>query len=181
MSTELRESIALPDGVTATVSGDGFTIKGKKGEIHRRVDNPNITITAAGKELVFTATPVNKRNKTVLQTSAAHARNMVRGAQEGHLYKLKICSGHFPMNVAVSGSEFVIKNFLGEKSPRKLTIRQGVSVKVQGVEVVVEAADKELAGMTAAAIEQVTKIANRDRRVFQDGIYITVKDGKEVI
>lgn len=181
MSTELRESIVLPDGVTAAVTVDGFSVKGKKGEIHRRVDNPNIAITVTDKDLVFTAKPVNKRNKTVLQTSAAHARNMVRGAQEGHRYKLKICSGHFPMNVAVAGNEFVIKNFLGEKSPRKFTIRQGVAVKVEGMEVFVEAADKELAGMTAAAIEQVTKISNRDRRVFQDGIYITVKDGKEII
>src|SRR3989344_5370974 len=150
MSTELRTVLPIPRGATATDTHDGFVIEGQ--------------------ELVFTATRAKKPQKTIMNTLVAHAKNMLRGVQEGHLYKLKICSGHFPMNVVVSGNEFVIKNFLGEKFPRKITLKPGVAVKVAGTEVTVEAPDKELAGLTAAAIEQLTKIANRDRRVFQDGI-----------
>ena len=29
---------------------------------------------------------------------------MIRGVSEGHVYKMKICSGHFPMNVSLSGN-----------------------------------------------------------------------------
>ncbi|HLC66495.1 MAG TPA: 50S ribosomal protein L6 [Candidatus Nanoarchaeia archaeon] len=183
MSTNrtLREVIPLPQGVIAEIKGDYFVIQGKRGGSQRLVNNPKVKVVVEDQQLIFTATPAKKAQKTILMTLVAHARNMVRGAQEGHLYKLKICSGHFPMNVALAGNELIIKNFLGEKYPRKMPVPTAVSVKVQGSEVVVESADKELAGQIAADIEQLTKITNRDRRVFQDGIYITMKDGKELL
>jgi ribosomal protein L6P/L9E len=103
---------------------------------------------------------------------------MVVGVKEMHHYKLKICSGHFPMNVAVVGNEFVIKNFFGETVPRKIQIPKGVEVKVNGNDVSVASADLELAGMTASRMENMCRITNRDIRRFQDGCYITEKPGR---
>ena len=37
-----------------------------------------------------------------------------------------------------------------------------------------------LAGQTAADIEQMTRRPSFYTRIFQDGIYITIKDGKEI-
>jgi large subunit ribosomal protein L6 len=116
----------------------------------------------------------------MMQTFKAHIKNLIRGVMEGHLYKLKICSGHFPMSVSVSGEEFIIKNFMGENVPRTLKLKENVSVKVEGDQVIVESIDKEKAGQTAADIEQLTRVTNKDLRIFQDGIYITFKDGKEI-
>jgi large subunit ribosomal protein L6 len=48
-------------------------------------------------------------------------------------------------------------------------------VKVEGNEVIITGPDIEEVSQTAANIEQATMIADRDPRVFQDGIYITVK------
>ena len=84
------------------------------------------------------------------------------------------------MTVAVSGDEFTIQNFLGEKVPRKLKIKEGAEVKVEGEEISVEGVDKEIISQTAASIEQLTRISNRDRRIFQDGCYIIMKDNKEI-
>ena len=53
-------------------------------------------------------------------------------------------------------------------------------VKVEGSEIIIESTNKELAGQAAADIEQLTRITNKDRRIFQDGIYITEKDGKKI-
>jgi large subunit ribosomal protein L6 len=84
------------------------------------------------------------------------------------------------MNVKVQGDKFVIDNFLGEKYPRKAKILKNVTVEVKGQDVTLKGIDKEIVSQTAAIIEQITKITNRDLRVFQDGIYITEKDGKPV-
>lgn len=84
------------------------------------------------------------------------------------------------MNVSVSNDQFTVKNFLGEKTPRILKLKKDVKVKVEGDQVIVESVDKELAGQTAADIEILCKITNRDPRIFQDGIWVISKAGKFV-
>jgi len=121
-----------------------------------------------------------KKEKKNIGAYNAHIKNMIKGLKEPYNYVLKICSGHFPMNVSVSNDEFIVKNFLGEKTPRVLKLKKKVKVKVEGDQVIVESADKELAGQTAAAIEKLCKITNRDPRIFQDGIWIISKAGKIV-
>ena len=77
-------------------------------------------------------------------------------------------------------NEIVIKNFLGEKVPRVLKIKEGAKVKIDGEIVLVESCDKEIAGQVAADIEKLTVIKNRDNRIFQDGIHIINKSGKQI-
>ena len=115
-----------------------------------------------------------------MKSFVAHAKNMQKGVTEGHHYLLRICSGHFPMNVTVSKNEFVVKNYVGERVPRSMKLPSGVEVKVNGRDITVDSTDKNLAGMVASRIEGLKKRANFDKRRFQDGIYIVIKDGKEV-
>ena len=77
---------------------------------------------------------------------------------------------------AVKGNEFVVNNYFGERVPRRADILDGVKVEVKNkVEVVVSGIDKEKVGQTSANIERCTTVKNRDRRVFQDGIYLLEK------
>ena len=81
------------------------------------------------------------------------------------------------MTLEVKGTEFIVNNYFGEKVPRRADILSGVEVKVSNkVEVVVTGIDKENVGQTAANIERCTVVKNRDRRVFQDGIYLLGKE-----
>jgi large subunit ribosomal protein L6 len=82
------------------------------------------------------------------------------------------------MNVSLEGNKLSIKNYLGEKIPRVLEIKEGASVKVENENIVVESISKEIAGQVSADIEQISKRVGFDSRVFQDGIYIIEKDGK---
>ena len=72
----------------------------------------------------------------------------------------------------VKGKEMLIKNFLGEKQPRKAKIPGQTKVEVKGQEVTVTGLSKEDVGQTIANIRSATRIRNRDSRVFQDGFYI---------
>jgi large subunit ribosomal protein L6 len=84
------------------------------------------------------------------------------------------------MNVSVSNDEIIIKNFLGEKVPRTLALKAGATVKVEGDTVVVESPSKEIAGQVSADIELLTRRIGYDGRIFQDGLWITSKGGKDV-
>lgn len=177
---ELKEEIEVPEGVEISIDKGIVKAKGKKGECQKRFADPRIAVSAKDNKIIISAKNATKREKTKIGSCASHISNMLAGANEGHVYRLKICSGHFPMNVSVSGKELVVKNFLGEKSPRVLKIREGAEVKVEGDVINVESCSKETAGQTAADIEKLTRITNRDLRIFQDGIYITEKDGRQV-
>ena len=84
------------------------------------------------------------------------------------------------MNVAIANNELVVKNFLGEKVPRTLILKSGAEVKVEGDLIVVESVSKEIAGQISSDIEQLTRRTGYDGRIFQDGIWIIVKDDKEI-
>ncbi len=74
-----------------------------------------------------------------------------------------------------NGNKLIIKNFLGEKYPRESILSDKVKTKVNGDQIIIESPDIEEAGKTASNIEQRARITGRDRRIFQDGIYIIEK------
>jgi large subunit ribosomal protein L6 len=176
----LTESIEIPQKTEAKLDGRVLTIKGPKGELSREVIFQKILLAIDGKKISLSSKNATKREKTHLGTLKAHIKNMIKGVLEGHVYKLKICSGHFPMNVSATSDTLTVKNFLGEKVPRVLKLKKGVKVSVEGAEVTVEGTDIEKAGQVAADIEQLTRITNRDIRIFQDGIYITKKSKRQL-
>lgn len=180
MKGDLVQGIVLPEKVTLALEQGILKAKGPKGEAQRKLVHPKIKIILEKNKILLTASKAGKREKTVMGSFFAHINNLIVGVKEPFVYKLKICSGHFPMNVSVSGQELVIKNFLGEIVPRKVQFPSNVQVKVNSGEIEIVSPDKEIAGQVAAKIELACRIVNRDRRVFQDGCYIIEKAGKKI-
>lgn len=180
MKININEKLKIPEGVHITLNSGVFHVKGPKGEVSRKMVNPKVTSEIKEGCVIFSAKKATKREKRMIGTFSAHLNQMIIGVVRGHEYKLKVCSSHFPMTAEVSGKEFVVKNFLGEHIPRKFRLQEGVVVKVEGDIVTVTSPDREIAGSTAGAIEQVCRITNRDRRIFQDGVYITSKPKREI-
>ena len=176
----LRAEVSLPEGVTASVAGNTLAVKGPKGESKRELRQKNVSVKIDGNKIIFETKKSTKRDKKMVYSLVAHAKNMARGVTEAHSYTLKICAGHFPMTITVADSKLSVKNFLGEKVPRVLDLKEGVAVKVEGQLIHVTSSNKEIAGQVAADIEQLTRRPGFDTRVFQDGVYIIIKDGKEL-
>ncbi|MBI3034519.1 50S ribosomal protein L6 [Candidatus Woesearchaeota archaeon] len=174
------DRIELPENVSADYNSSFLSMKGPKGELRKKIPATGLKIGVEGASILIESSKGNKRSRKAIGSLKAHIRNYIKGVTEGHLYRMKICSGHFPMSVAVAGNEFVVKNFFGEKYPRKIKICPEVKVKIDGQEVVIESVNKEAASQFAASVETMTRRNNFDRRVFMDGIYITSKDGKEI-
>jgi len=180
-SKELQQKIEIPSGIEVLIEGTTVKTKGPKGENHRFFHYPKIKISKQDNKILLIAKNPTKREKTMMGTIKSHIKNLIRGVEKGFIYKLKICSGHFPMKVTIDKNHILINNFLGEKVPRKAKILAGVQVKVDGDEITLEGIDKELVSQSSANVELATRITNRDRRIFQDGCFITSKAGKEIV
>ena len=174
------KEIGLPQGISAYINDNILSIGGPKGEVKRELKQRNISINIDDKKILLESISDKKEDKKMLGSLAAHVKNMIKGSMQNHVYILKICSGHFPMNVSVSSNKLIVKNLLGEKVPRVLRLKENANVKVEGDLIYVTSASKEIAGQVSADIEQLTRRPGYDLRIFQDGCYIISKDGKEL-
>lgn len=159
--------VTIPEGVQFSLNGRTATAKGKLGEVEREFKGAPVSIKHEGN-----AIKVSSEDKAIEGTVASHLNNMFKGVLNGYEKKLVIRFAHFPMSLETKGTELWIKNFLGEKKPRKAKIIGKVKIEVKGQDVLVHGPDKEAVGQTVANIRTATRIREKDGRVFQDGIFI---------
>lgn len=180
MKKELSQEIEIPEGVEVSIESNEVSVKGPEGENTKKMDLWRTNIEKKEGKIVLSNPVSTKKDKKVMNTLASHIRNMIKGVQEKFEYRLKICYSHFPITVKAEGKEVTIKNFLGEKIDRKATVPQRAEIDAGKEIITITSTDKEEAGQAAANLEAATKAKNKDRGVFQDGIYITNKSGKEI-
>lgn len=180
MKKEIFQKIEIPKGVEANIERHSLTIRGPVGENKKKFDVGKLVFEKKDNQIIIGTEKATKKEKKIINAIAAHIKNMMKGVQKKFEYKLKIVFSHFPISVEIKDKEAMIKNFLGEKTPRKMKIKQDVDIKINGGIITVNSVNKEAAGQTAADFEKVTRIKTRDRRIFQDGIFIINKDGREM-
>jgi len=176
---DLREEIEIPEGINANIKNLEITMKKNNDELKIRL-YAKVKTTIEGNKVILEVKKATRNNKKMFGTIKAHIKNMIKGLTEKFRYKLRISNVHFPMTAVVDKdkNEFVVKNFLGEKKDRRIKIIEGVDIKINKEEVELESINIEKAGQCAANIEKGTKVRNKDRRIFQDGIFIVEKPGR---
>lgn len=179
MKQKLEEKIKIPQGITCVYENETLKCSSSSGSVERKLSTPDVEFKINDGEIVISCRKGNKNHYKKIKTFIAHIKNMFNGLNENFNYTLEICHVHFPMTVKVEGNRLSISNFFGEKKPRGAEIMPNVKVDIKGSKITVSSADKEAAGKTAANFERATKLKGRDRRIFQDGIYITSKPGDE--
>ncbi len=168
----LERIIEIPEGIKVTKEGNVFKVIGPNGTVEKKLAYPGINMALNDKKIIVSTKKSSKKEKRLIGTFESHIKNIIQGVTVGYIYRLKVCSGHFPMKVTIEGKQVIISNFLGEKIPRKANILDDTKVQLTGDIITVESSDIEKAGQTAANLERATRITKRDRRVFQDGIYM---------
>jgi large subunit ribosomal protein L6 len=178
MIPEIKDKVIIPNGVTVNFDKGILTVKGQKGEFSKSFTNAKVELKINNNLIEINSKNVRRKDKALLGTYVAHINNMVRGVSKGFEYKMKTVFSHFPIKTTVEGNDFIIQNFLGERSPRRAKIHEGVKVEIKGDNILVTGIDREQVGQTVANIEKATRVKNRDVRVFQDGVYRTSKGGR---
>jgi large subunit ribosomal protein L6 len=174
----LREEIEIPEGIEAAIEGNEIAVKKENKEIKKKL--PGVILEKKDNKIIVQTKKSTMKEKKQINTIVSHIKNMLKGIQEDFTYKLQVCSVHFPMTVSVKDGKVGVKNFLGETKERKADIQEGAEVKVEGEIITVSSPNKEAAGQTAANIEKLTRIKDKDRRIFQDGIFMIEKSGKKI-
>ena len=154
MSRIGRHPIAIPAGVTVTVSDDNVvTVKGPKGELSQEI-NKNITVTVEG-NVVHVARPDDeKQNRAFHGLYRSLIANMVTGVSTGFTKTLNLVGTGYraeakgnTLNITIGFSHPVI--FEAEENIAFATPNQ-TTIQVSGI-------NKQQVGNVAAAIRAVRK------------------------
>lgn len=170
-----QTTIEIPDAVEVSRDDETVTVEGPQGTVERTFSYPGIDVALEDGAVVFRSDDDRRSTDATIGTFESQIENAFHGVTEGFEYEMAVLYSHFPMQVTVQGDEVEVDNFLGEQHPRRAGIRGDTEVEVQDEEIVLRGPDREDVGQTAANIEQLTYINEKDIRVFQDGIYITRK------
>ena len=174
-TTYHEQSTPILEGATVTVDGRVVTVKGPKGELIKDFTHAEVKITKTRSNITISVEYPRARRLALVGTILSHIKNMMLGVLHGVTYKMKVVYAHFPPTVTVRGDRLIVENFYGEKAPRRAKILPGVTVTVQGDDVLLEGIDIELVGQTASNIQHATKLRRKDPRKFHDGIYVYEK------
>lgn len=155
----------IPQGVTIRVDGNKLIAKGSAGEVQKTLP-PQAKISVNGSAL-----EVSAADKALKGTLESMVMNMMHGVTKGYSRSFKLIYAHFPITVDIKGSDIAIKNFLGEKEPRRTVIVGSTKVQAKGQSVTISGPDKEAVGQTIANMRIAMHIKEKDGRVFQDGMY----------
>ncbi|MGB9635437.1 MAG: 50S ribosomal protein L6 [Candidatus Micrarchaeia archaeon] len=156
--------ITVPANVTVSVQPNIVYVKGPKGEVGIKIKGIEVLHEDGTLKLSGSYMMVN--------TYVAHFKNAFKGACEGHKKVMKVLCAHFPIKIEVKGKEVHIKNFLGGKKDLTAKIVGSAQVSVKGDIIEITGPDIYDVGQTAANLSNAVRIKSKDRRVFQDGIYV---------
>ena len=176
MKKLLSEKVAIPEGVSCSYDNGILKVQKSQHSLSRQILIPGIELSISNNEIILTAKKGSKKEFNIIKSYLAHISNLFMGLDKEFTYNLEACNVHFPMTLKLDKDSLSISNFLGEKIPRKAKILPNVKVDIKGQKITLTSRDKESIGQTFANIEKATKVRNRDRRIFQDGIFLVSKE-----
>ncbi|THH32890.1 hypothetical protein EUX98_g1261 [Antrodiella citrinella] len=176
------EELTIPEGVTVTIKSRLITVKGPRGTLNKNVRHIDMDIRLLQKQnkVTLAVWQGGRKHVACLRTIKSLIVNMITGVTKGFQYKMRAVYAHFPINCIIqeNGAKLEIRNFLGEKIVRHVDMLEGVTVKestAQKDELILEGTDIQNVSQSAASIQGMCRVRNKDIRKFLDGIYVSEK------
>jgi large subunit ribosomal protein L6 len=148
MSRVAKSPVALPAGVTATLSGQALNVKGAKGALDLAI-HADVEVSQADNELTFAARNDSKFAVAMSGTTRSLVNNMVSGVSEGFSKTLLLQGVGY--RAAAKGQ--VLSLTLGFSHPVDYSLPEGITAECPNqTTVVVSGVDKQRVGQAAAEI-----------------------------
>jgi len=180
------EELSIPEGVFVSIKSRIVEVKGPRGKLIKNLRHINMDIQLqthkkGDKPIIsLTVWQGGRKHVACLRTIRSLINNMIIGVTKGFKYKMRAVYAHFPINCVINdeGKSLEIRNFLGEKRVRNINMLGGVTVsesKAVKDELILEGNDVENVSQSAASIQGLCRVRNKDIRKFLDGIYVSDK------
>jgi large subunit ribosomal protein L6 len=176
MSRIGKQPIAIPSGVTVTVSGDNeVTVKGSKGTLSQQV-NPNIKVEQKDGQIVLTRPDDSRQNRSMHGLYRALIANMVLGVSEGFSKELQIVGTGY--RAQAQGKKLTLN--VGYSHPVEITAPEGITFETpSNTQIFVRGINNQVVGQVAADIRAVRKPEPYlGKGIRYAGEYVRRKEGK---
>jgi large subunit ribosomal protein L6 len=158
MSRVGKAPIAIPSGVTITVSGDNLvTVKGPKGELQQAVDS-DITIAQEDGQLLVQRPSEQKRHKALHGLYRALLNNMVTGVTTGYKVEQELVGVGYRATNTGNTLDLVLgySHHYVFELPKEIKVST-TAEKGKNPTIILESIDKQLIGQVAAKIRSLRK------------------------
>ncbi|KAH8676341.1 ribosomal protein L6, alpha-beta domain-containing protein [Xylariales sp. PMI_506] len=180
-----EETLEVPEGVSVNIKARHVTVTGPRGKLSKDLSHLAVNFSRPKKNVIGIEIHHGvRKNVAALRTVRTLIHNLIIGVTKGFKYKMRYVYAHFPINVNIDKNsetgqnEVEIRNFIGEKLVRRVIMRHGVNVTVstaQKDELILEGNSLEDVSQSAADIQQICRVRNKDIRKFLDGMYVSEK------
>jgi large subunit ribosomal protein L9e len=180
-----EETLEVPEGVSVHIKARNVTVTGPKGKLSKDLSHLAVSFSQPSKSVIGIEIHHGARkNVAALRTVRTLINNLITGVVKGYKYKMRYVYAHFPINVNIDKNsetdcyEVEIRNFVGEKLVRRVVMRPGVTAEVSKNtkdELTLSGISLEDVSQSAADIQQICRVRNKDIRKFLDGLYVSEK------
>ncbi|KAL7914682.1 60S ribosomal protein L9-A [Trichoderma velutinum] len=169
-----QEILEIPEGVKVNIKTRIVTVEGPRGKLTKNLGHLAVNFGHPKKNTIsIEIHHGNRKNVATLRTVRSLIENLITGVTKGFKYKMRYVYAHFPINVNLDKNketglfEVEIRNFIGEKIVRRVTMHEGVDVeisKAQKDELILTGNSLENVSQSAADIQQICRVRNKDIR-----------------
>jgi len=153
MSRVAKAHVAIPAGVTITLSGQDIKVKGPIGELSHTIHSA-VVVSQEESKIITNIVADTKGAWSQAGTVRSLINNMVEGVSKGFERKLLLNGVGYRAKAAGK----VLNLSLGFSHPVEHAIPEGITVETPTqTEIILKGADKQLVGQTAANIRAYRK------------------------